>query len=735
MPRNMDTEMDDLQPRVLRTKQPSLEQPGRNIQSLSRFRPYFLPLLLFVATLTIFANTMNADLLESWDDNIYISQNPYVINFSLGNLVDVWTKSYNGEYIPVTLTNFIIEYQLWGAGRAGYHVVNVILHGLNGVLVYLLIKRLYGSSVVAFVAALLFIAHPLQVETVAWVSQRKNLLSLCFFLLAFLSHMSSLKKKSTKLLIIAWICFLLSMLSKPAAVLTPILFFLYDFLQKRRTASRLVFRNLPYFIMGIIGAVIMYQADKHWGGIRQAPGDGLWENVQIMARAFWDYFASIFAPFNLNNLYIYSLQDLRDGDLGIWLGFGVLLLLVALAVTQPFGRRITIFAVLWIVVFMLPVANIIPIAAQHADRFMYFPLVAIFLLVGIFFDKLWQRFQNIEARYALVAAAGIIIAILGTTTIQRNTVWKNSETLWKDHLEEYPTSVTGLINLSVYYYQHEDFGKARDTLATLLRLYPNNFQGNQLLGNIALLQQDYQNAIVLYQRAIAANPNNHGLTDDLGAAYLQLGVSAFDQGDYATALGAYLEALKLIPNEPILHNNVGFTLSTLGEYEQALAAYYKALELDPFYARAWVNLGNTAIALQDYTLARDAYDSALRLNTQLDAQGYSNYCLALGELRENQEAAINACNQALTLAPDNGLILGRAAHVLLLFGLPADALPIAQRAVEAAPNMSLAYRTLGDALAGTGRIEEARAAYEQALAIDPENTHAQAGLNSLTGGQ
>lgn len=721
----------DLQPRVLRQKRPPVEQQSSKNAISPRLRPYLFPMLLFVAALVIFANTMNAELLESWDDNIYISQNPLVIDFSFGNLIDIWTKSYNGEYLPVTLTNFVLERQLWGTNSAGYHVVNVILHGLNGILVYWLIKRLHGSTVVASGTALLFIAHPLQVETVAWVSQRKNLLSLCFFLLAFLNHMRSLEKKSTRVLIMAWVCFLLSMLSKPAAVLTPFLFVLYDILEERPRIGMLVFRNLPYFIMSMIGAVIMYQADKHWGGIRKAPGDGLWENVQIMARAFWDYFASIFAPVNLNNLYIYSLPDLRDGDIGIWLGFGVLILLVVLAVLQPFGRPITAFSILWIVLFMLPVSNIIPIAAQRADRFMYFPLVAVFLLIGILFDKLWQRFQTMEIRYVLVAVAGIILAVLGTITLQRNAVWKNSEVLWTDHLEDYPSSITGLTNLSVYYYRQQNFSKATDTLATLLRIYPNDYQGNQMFGNIALLQQDYPTAIARYQRAIAANPTNHGLADDLGVAYLQMGVSAFDQGDYAATLDAYIKALELIPNEPILHNNIGFTLFTIGRYEQALTAYYKALELDPFYARAWVNLGDVAVVLQDYALTRDAYDSALRLNAQLDARGYSNYCLALGELRENQEAAINACNQALALEPDNGLILGRTAHVLLLFGLPADALPIAQRAVEMAPGMSLAHRTLGDALAGTGQIDAARAAYEQALAIDPENTQAQAGLASL----
>ncbi len=719
----------NLEPRVLRPKQPT-PPPAPEPQAETGIMRFF-PVVIFVATLLLFANAMSADLLESWDDNIYLTQNPMVTDFGFGKLVDIWTKSYNGEYIPVTLTNFAIEYQILGSNSTGYHVINVLLHALNGVLVYWLVKRLHGSAVVAAVAALIFIAHPLQVETVAWVAQRKNLLSLLFFLLAFLAHVISQERKSTPILIAAWVCFVLSLLSKPAAVFAPILFVLYDYWDARPNVGRLVFRNLPYFIAGIIGMIIMYQADRHWGGIKPAPGDGLFENVQIMTRVFWDYFVSIFAPFDLNNLYIYSLADLRDGDIGIWLGFAVLVVLLVLAVLQPLGRPFTLLAVLWVVLFMLPVANIVPIAAQRADRFMYFPMIAVGLLAGIGFDWLWRRFTTQEARYVLVAVGGIIVAILAVITFQRNAVWNNSETLWQDHLEEYPTSITGLTNLSVYYYRNQNVVKAQESLVELLRLYPSNFQGNQLLGNLALLQQDYQNAIILYLRAIQANPENHNMVDDLGVAYLQYGVQAFDAGEYETALNAYIEALKLIPNEPILHNNVGYTLATLGQYQEAMTAYNRALELDPFYAKAWINVGNAAIVLEEFELARDAYNSAIQVQAQFDALSYSNFCLALGELRENQEAALNSCNQAITLAPDNGLFLGRTAHVLLLFGLPAEALPFAERAVQTAPSMPLAYRTLGDALAGVGRVDEARAAYEQTLAIDPQNEKAQAGLANL----
>ncbi len=154
----------------------------------------WVPLLLFVLALICFSNTLDAELLPSWDDNRYVTKNPLIRDLSPTGLWRMWSQFYFLHYIPVTLMSYALDYQLWKLNPLGYHLTNVLLHALNGVLVYRLCSRLQAGWAVSAVAAVLFIIHPVQVESVAWVSERKNLLSLTFFLLAFLAHIRATAK-------------------------------------------------------------------------------------------------------------------------------------------------------------------------------------------------------------------------------------------------------------------------------------------------------------------------------------------------------------------------------------------------------------------------------------------------------------------------------------------------------------------------------------------------------------
>jgi len=323
-------------------------------------------------------------------------------------------------------------------------------------------------------------------------------------------------------------------------------------------------------------------------------------------------------------------------------------------------------------------------------------------------------------------------------------VWENDETLWLSHLENTPNSYTGLFRLSGYYLNENNLNASQRALENLVRYYPNDLQANFNMAEIAYRREDYPTAILFYAQAMALNPDENQdeeleLRASLGISYFHLGVQYFEEEDYARTLQAYRIALELIPNFAPLHNNIGYTLYTVGQNEEAIRAYQEAIRLEPNYTLAWINLGYPATEIENFPLAAQAYVQGLNLGGTLDAQGNSNLCLALAEIREEQQLAIDACTQAITTEPTNAVFFGRAAHVLLIFGLPEQALPIAQRATELTPATSLAYRTLGDALAALGRVDEARVAYEQALVLNPNNEQALSGLNAInqapSGGQ
>jgi protein O-mannosyl-transferase len=716
------------------TKKASIT-PSFNITSL-------IPLALVLLTAILYANVRNSQLQYSWDDNRYIVENPLIRDFSIGGFINIVTDfpdPYFAGYLPTTITAYWVQFRLWDVHPTGYFVVNLLLHALNGVLVYWFLHNLTGNRAVAVIGAVLFIAHPVNVESVAWASELKNVLSMTFFLSAWLAHMrSNDSSKELPWLVLSYVLFLLGIFAKPVAVGAVILFMLYDFWSSHQPLPKIVIRNFAYGIIGGLGAITMLFSHSSGGGIKEHLGRNILENIALNLRIFWDYFASILVPTNLNNMYVYRIEEVLAQPLPILLGLLLLVGMVLLAIWQPLGKPFCAFAVAWVVITILPVSNIVPIAIQRADRYMYYPSVMLFMLVGMVALLLWERFRSMNARYAMISAGAGVCAILGLLTLQRVSVWENTVTLWRDHLEDYPNgqSSTGLLNLSVGYFYTSDYQNAGTNLVELLRYYPQNYKGNRLMGLNFLQIGDYRNAIAFLQRATElaqASNIKTDIQDELGIAYFQEGLNQHNNGQYTDALALYSRALENISqdNVPLVMNNVGFTLQTIGRFDDAILAFNSAVAIDPNYARAYINLGEVYLYKEDFQNSRDSYQKALSLgNIALNAKGNSNLCLVKAELGDPAQETLNFCQLALNEEPQNGLYLGRTAHVLLLYGENDRARQIAQTAIDTAPT-SLAYRALGDALSRLGDATNAINAYRQALALDGNNQKAKDGLVAL----
>ena len=546
---------------------PSIETPAARVRWT-----WLIPVGLFVLAVALYIHTANYELMTSWDDNRYIAENMLLRNFSLSGLKDVWTQVYFAAYIPVTITSYWLEFHFWGMAPAGYHIVNVLLNGLNSALVYIFLLRLLKNRNVALIATLLWIVHPLQVETVAWVAERKSLLAMFFTLLSFIAYMRSADEGAPRwMLPLSWIFFFLATFAKPAVVGVPILFLFYDlfFAGTIKFKVRAVgwdretlFTAPLYFILdnyiyilrvgvpvviAILSAVSIFNAHEGGGGIKTPWGGTRITLSLLMLKVYWEYLLSFFAPWSLDNFYRYD-SIRMDSILGpypaalvndpVSIALGALLLLsfVYIAWKQPFGRPFSLFAVLWIVMLMLPVINVIPIAIERADRYMYFPGIVVFAAIAILIDRLWQRMKTPAARNALVAAFAAIIVVLTGITYVRSLVWQNEGALWIDHLQVYPDSKTGWLNLGVYYWNKKDYDRALPTFQNLVELSPTDFKGNRFLGHIAFQQNRYADAIPYYRLALETNPKDGSTYSNLGLTYLRM-------EDYRAAVTAYLQAI------------------------------------------------------------------------------------------------------------------------------------------------------------------------------------------------
>ncbi|MBC7811479.1 MAG: hypothetical protein H7175_10040, partial [Burkholderiales bacterium] len=352
-------------------------------------RSWVIPAGLALLAFLLYANTIDGHFFYSWDDNRYVTENMLMRDLSPQGVYTMFSQFYFAAYIPMTILSYAIDYRIWGLDPTGYHLMNVILNAVNAALVYIFLKRLLNNRGVALIAALLFTVHPLQVESVAWVAERKNLLSLFFMLLSFLAHMRSARDDAPAYALpLACFWFMLSVLTKPVVVGAPILFMAYDYYWAHMPLKRVILRSIAPWIIGIAGAALIMIAHEDYGGIKEHRGGSLFGTAQVMLVVFWDYVVSFFNPTNLDNRYYYPISIITTEAYKVWLGAAVVVFMGLFAWFQPLGKPFSRYAVLWVGVFMAPVINIVPIAIERTDRYMYYPSIVIFALVGILFMKL-----------------------------------------------------------------------------------------------------------------------------------------------------------------------------------------------------------------------------------------------------------------------------------------------------------------------------------------------------------
>lgn len=650
------------------------------------------PLALFILAVVCYVNTLPGEFLGPWDDNVYVTENPLIRDFSLSGFWRMWTQFHFWQYIPLTLLSYALDYRLWGLNPLGYHLTNVLLHALNGVLVYWLCVRLQASWRVASLATVLFVVHPVQVETVAWIAERKNLLSLLCFLWAFLAHIRSRDpavSPGARGLArgLAWVAYLLAVLAKPSVVVAPWLFVAYDYSWAGDGLGDGVRRNLPSLGMGFLGVVLTTLGGQESDSLKGYWGGSPWLTALLMLRICWEYLAALVAPLHLNNLYLYTVSMLQ-GDVRVWLGLGVVALTGVWAWRQPLGKPLSAFAVLWVWAFFLPVANIVPFTVQRADRYLYCIGVMPFLLCGVLVQRLWHWCPAPRARQAMGGGLVLLLLPLVLLTLQRNQVWHSSATLWQDHLRDYPRSPKGLLNLGVYYFDRKEYARAEPLFRQLVAVRPHDLEAHRSLARTAADAGRHTDAVVMLQTALQIGPREKKLHNDLGNVYLHL-----------------------------------------GHYGRAIAAYQAALALDPHYTLARMNLGRAALRLPDYALAREAFTAVLSQQPE-HAQATGGLCVALAALAEWQLAA-HQCQQAAHLQPDSVRYLAELTRAFLRLQRPEAAVQSAERAVAGAPQLALSHRLLGDAYAALGERTQAATAYQSALQLDPEDRLARQGLRRL----
>ena len=488
----------------------------------------------------------------NWDDPDYVAENPLVRLADLEALKGVFSTVVSGNWHPLTVLSLALDYRLWGMDPFGYHLTNVILHALNSALVYLVTRRLIKektdeetASVAAFTTAVLFGIHPAHVESVAWIAERKDVLSAFFFLLSVLSYLRYSRTGSAARYAASLILFIPALLSKPMAVTLPVVLLILDFYPLERISGgvggvkRVLVEKAPFFALSAVSSALTLWAQKAGGAIVPYEAYPFYFRAAIAVRALFFYLYKMILPFDLAPFY--PMPERAD----LFNSFFVLSAVVFAAVTVfcalTFRRQRLVTSVwAYYLVTLSPVIGIIQVGSQAAaDRYTYIPGIGPFMLAGLFAGLVYERAPRalLKVLCALVIAA--VLTALSAVTLRQEAVWRDSVTLWTHEIKAHPNVSLAYNNRGLAYNDLYRFAEAVEDFGAALRLRPDYAEAYNNRGISYEGTRDYPRAIEDYRTAIRINPGLGAAYHNLGLAYSAAGEDAlaFEMLQKARALG------------------------------------------------------------------------------------------------------------------------------------------------------------------------------------------------------
>ena len=547
------------------------------------FSVSFIVVITFISFLSSLDNGFT-----NWDDPVNVTENLLIRGLSWNNIKGIFT-TYTDYYRPLVFITYAIEYSLFGLEPAVYHTTNLLFHTLNTLLVFWLIYLLSNQTFVALISALLFGVHPLHVESVAWVTERKDVLFTLFYLQAIVYYL--LYKERSKgyyYYYLSIFTFILSLLSKPMAVTLPLVLVLCDYLLCR-DIKRSLFEKSPFLILSVLFGIITTLLAQHSGGaIRFSESPGILKNLLLACWGITFYLFKTMVPYNLSALYPYPTVINFFTPTYFIPPFIVILLIIFLYYSSRW-TNVLIFGSLFFFVSILPVLQLIPIGnAAAADRYMYIPSIGLLYIVGFAFYKIymWEGFFIKTRKIVVVLFLCIVVLSFAVLTFQRSRVWKNSNTLWSSVLKLYPSSPIAHVNLGNAYTKEGRLEEAFAEYTATIKSDPNNEKAYNGLGLVYLYSHQLDKAIIVFKTALSLQP-------DMGEGHYNLGTAYLEQGNLDNAIASFQVALKYIRKAPqitSIHNNLGNAYARKGLWDNAAREYKEALRVSPNHQNSLRNL-------------------------------------------------------------------------------------------------------------------------------------------------
>jgi tetratricopeptide (TPR) repeat protein len=699
---------------------PHQQQPARS-------RRWWIGAGLILLTAAVFFPVVSYPFVN-FDDPVYVLRNPHVLGgFKWPNLVWAFQGTYASNWHPVTWISHILDCQMFGARAGWHHLTNLALHAANVALLFWMLTRLTGAAGRSAVVAALFAIHPLHVESVAWVAERKDVLSGFFFMLTLGAYVLYLEEarpasplregkrgkavskatrekaataaraggnaRAARWYLVSLICLALGLMSKPMLVTLPFVLLLLDYWPLRRLKAkrlpegdedaaapprpiapgRAVLEKLPYVALVVVSCLLTMGAQKRGGAMLTFSEFPLQLRLENVAVSFARYLGKTLWPAGLSVFYPHPVR----WPMGLVAGAVLLVLGISVAAFVCRRRAPYLFTGwFWFAGMLVPVIGIVQVGSQSmADRYMYLPAIGLFLAGTWGVHALLARFTRTNAAVWTMGAA--IVAAFAVAAGVQVRYWEKSETLFRHAIRVTGKNAVASNNLGSALVEQNRFAEAKDAFAQTLEIDPK-----------------------------------------FASAHANLGSLLRQMGDLPAASAHLRVALSIHPEDAAVHNDLGTVLDGMGDLPAALEQYEAALRLAPDFAGAEYNLAESLARLGRTDEAIVHYRGALR-NAPRNVSAHYNLALTLAKAGRLDEARAGYM-KALEIDPHHVGAQNNLGTLLIRLGQPAAAIPYLEAVVAVKADFPAAHYSLGKACAAAGQTREAAARYREALRLKPD---------------
>jgi tetratricopeptide (TPR) repeat protein len=652
--------------------------------------PYAVYLVLILATLAVFHQLPSHDFVN-YDDDLFVYENPQVRNgFSKEGVIWAFTSFSPDYWKPLSWLSHMLDCELFGLRPGMHHLTNLLLHVANTVLLLLVLNRISGALWPSSFVAALFALHPLHVESVAWVAERKDVLGAFFWFLTIWAYSRYVDRPLFGRYLLVLLLFALGIMAKPMVVTLPFVLLLLDYWplermqlhsmklkgergMKQSSAFRLVCEKIPLFVLSGAITVVTIIAQRQVGALKSIEAYPLTLRIANALVSYISYIGKMVWPHKLAVFYPYPTA------IPLWqsAGAGLLLIIVTVLFMKAAANRpYLVVGWLWYLVTLLPVIGLVQVGGQAmADRYTYLSLIGLFIIIAWGVPSLLAGWR--QGKKAIALASAVLLLGFVTCSVLQVRYWRDSVSLFR----------------------HTD------------KVTSNNDVAHNHLGIALASQGKLEEAMSHYAAALRIKPREQYVHSNLGIALVR-------QGRLQEAIVHYEEALRIRPDFALAHNNLGNALATQGKLEEAMSHFSEALRSKPDFAEAHNNLGN-ALAIQGkFEEAMNHFSEALR--SKPDYAGAHNNLGNAFAMQGKLEEAMNHYSEAARINPEHAQAHNNLGNMLAMQGRLDEAARYYSEALSIKPNYARAHYNLANTLAEMGRLDEAIGHYSEALRIKPD---------------